>query len=105
MYKRLKDSFYSGLEKIKWFSSLVSDRLSVELTVIKLLYQSDQMEKKKDDLMRAIGLRVFEMKNSTDRQILKDRIIEEALAEIERISLEIEQTKKKASDISKIEEQ
>lgn len=104
MLKKIKDSFDGGVEKIKWFSSLLSDRVKVELSVMKLLYQSDQLERRKEDLMRAIGRRVLEMKEHPDRQILKDRIIADALAEIEQIINEIELTRKRASDISKIEE-
>jgi hypothetical protein len=104
MLKRVKDSFERGVEKIKWFSSLVSDRVRVELSVIKLLYQTDQMERKKEALMKTIGQRVLELKDYPDRQILKDGIIADALAEIEKITIEIEQTREKASDISRVEE-
>lgn len=104
MLKRLKDNFESGLEKIKWFSSLLSERLKIEISVMKLLHQSGQMEKKRDDLMKAVGRRVYELKEHSDRQILKDPLITEALSEIEKIDTEIESTKKKASEISKIEE-
>jgi len=104
MLKRIKDSFDRGVERIKWFSSLLSDRVKVEVSVIKLLYQSDQMEKRKEYVLRTIGRRVHELKDYPDRQILKDTIIAEALAEIEQITSEIEQTRKKASEISKTEE-
>ena len=104
MLKKIKDSFDSGVDKIKWFSSLLSDRVKVEVSVMKLLYQSDQMGKRKEDVLRTIGRRVHELKEYPDRQILKDTVIADALAEIEQITSEIEQTRKKASEISKIEE-
>jgi hypothetical protein len=104
MLRRIKDNFDSGVEKIKWLSSLLSDRLKIEFSVMKLLYQSEQMEKKKEDLLKTIGRRVLELKEHTDRQVLNDRVVTEALAEIEEINREIESTRKKASEISKIEE-
>ena len=104
MVRRIKESFQNGIAKLKWFASLLSDRLKVELSVIKLLHQSSQMEKRKDDLMREIGQRVFELKEYSDRQILTDAAVAAALAEIEHITLEIEQIRKRASEISKIEE-
>jgi hypothetical protein len=100
MFKRLKDNFDSGIEKIKWFSSLLSDRVKIEYFVMKLLYQSEQMGKKRDELIKTIGLRVYELKGYPDRQILKDRVIIEALNEIEKINNEINETKKKASELS-----
>jgi hypothetical protein len=100
MFRRLKSNFDSGVERIKWFSSIFSDRLKIEFSVIKLLYHSTQMEQKRDDLMKKIGQRVYELKEQSDRQVMKDRIILETFSEIERINNEIESTKKKASEIS-----
>lgn len=104
MLKRLKENFEAGIEKIKWFSSLLSERLKIEISLMRLLHQCEQMERKKDELMRTIGKRVNELKEQTDPQILKDRLVTEALSEIAKINEEIESTRKKASDISKIEE-
>lgn len=104
MLKRIKDSFENGVEKIKWASSLLSERVKIELSIMKLLYETDQLEKKKEDLMKTIGRRVAELKEYPDRQILKDSIVADALSEIEKITTEIDQTRKRASDISRIEE-
>ncbi len=104
MLKRIRESFDNGVEKIKWVSSVVADRARVELSVIKLLYETDKLEKRKNELMRQIGQRVFELKEYPDRHILRDSVITGALAEIDQIATEIEMTKKKASEISKLEE-
>ena len=100
MWTRIKRNFESGLDKVKWLASLLSDRAKIEMSVMKLLYESDQMEKRRDELMKIIGKRVFELKDSSERHILKDRVISESVSEIEQISGEIETTKKKASEIS-----
>jgi ArsR family metal-binding transcriptional regulator len=71
---------------------------------MRLLYQSEQMEKKKDDLLKAIGGRVHELKENGDMQILKDRDVSEALSEIGKLNAEIESIRKKASEISRVEE-
>lgn len=100
MIKRLRNNFEDGIEKIKWFASLLSDRLKIELSVMKLLHESEQMEKKRDELMKKIGQRVLEMREHADRQVLKDSVIMDTINEIEKINQEIEQTRKKASEIS-----
>jgi hypothetical protein len=100
MWTKIKRNFENGVAKIKWFSSLLSDRAKIEISVMKLLYESDQMEKKRDELLKTIGRRVFELKENSDRHIMKDRVIAESISEIEQISGEIETTKKKASEIS-----
>jgi seryl-tRNA synthetase len=98
--KRLRNNFEEGVEKIKWFASLLSERLKIELSVMKLLHESDRMEKKKGELVRKIGERVLEMREHADRQVLKDSVIVDTMNEIEKINQEIEETRKKAAEIS-----
>lgn len=100
MWRKLKENLDRGIEKIKWFSILLSDRLKIEYSVMKLLYQSEQMKKRRDELMKTIGQRIYELKGHSDGYILKDRVIADALSELEKINSEIESTKKKASEIS-----
>jgi seryl-tRNA synthetase len=98
--KRLRNNFEDGIEKIKWFASLLSDRLKIELSVMKLLHESEQMEKKRDELVKKIGQRVMEMREHAERQVLKDSVIMDTMNQIEKIDQEIEETRKKASEIS-----
>jgi len=102
MWRKLRENFDSGIEKIKWFSMLLSDRIKIEYSVMRLLYQSEQMQKKKDELMKTIGQRVYELKEYSDRSLLKDRIVTDALDELDKINSEIESTRKKASEISSL---
>jgi|YelNatPaOPRAMG01_1025707.scaffolds.fasta_scaffold07597_7 thymidylate synthase ThyX len=103
MWQRIKKNFDSGIKKIKWFSSLISNRLNIEISIIKLLYQSEQLSEKRDELMRIIGKRFYELKDQPEKNILKDRIINESLKEIEAINSKIESTIKKASELSNID--
>jgi predicted transcriptional regulator len=98
--KRLRNNFEDGIEKIKWFASLLSDRLKIELSVMKLLRESEQMEKKRDELVKKIGQRVLEMREHAERQVLKDSVIMDTMNQIEKIDQEIGETRKKASEIS-----
>jgi hypothetical protein len=102
MWKKLRENFDRGIEKIKWFSVLLSDRIKIEYSVMKLLYQSEQMKKKRDELMKTVGERVYELKGHSDRSVLKDQIIADALDELDKINSEIESTRKKASEISSL---
>ncbi len=103
MWKRIKENFDSGLDKVKWFSSLMNERVKIELSLFKLLYQTAEMEKKRAALMKAIGERVFEFRDSSERHILRDPAIVEALRALERLDEEIEDMRRKASEIERIE--
>jgi hypothetical protein len=102
MWKRVKDNLDSGIEKIKWFSSLLNERVKVEISLFKLLSQSKEMEQKKAALMKTIGAKVFELRNRQEKHVLKDPVILEAMNELERLDAEIEDAKKKASEIGRI---
>jgi hypothetical protein len=103
MLKRLKQNLERGIEKIKWFATVLNDRMKIEFSVVKLLYQSEQMEKKRDELMKTIGRRVYELKAGAEKHVFKDRIITDCLNEIDHLEAEIESTKKKASEMSSTE--
>lgn len=103
MWRRVKNNFDSGIEKIKWFSSLLSERLKIEFSIIKLLQDRVKKEKDEAEKMKLIGERVFELRNHSGN-IFKDKVIIESISEIEKLDAEIEDIKKKASEMSKIEE-
>ncbi len=103
MWKRIKDNFDSGVDKVRWFSSLLNERVKVELSLFNLLYQSSEMQKKRAALAKTVGERVYELKNSSERHILRDPVIIEALTAIERLDAEIEDMRKKAAEIEKVE--
>jgi len=103
MWKRVKDNLDSGIERIKWFSSFLNERMKIEVSLFKLLYQSTEMEKKRAELMKTIGEKVFELRNRQEKHVLRDPVILEAMNDVERLDAEIEDTKKKASEIGRIE--
>lgn len=103
MWKRIKNNLDLGIEKIKWFSSLLSERLKIEFSVMKLSNDRAKMEKDRAEKMRVIGERVFEIRKESDRNAFKDKAITDSIAELEKLEAEIEDIKKKTSDISKVE--
>jgi hypothetical protein len=103
MLKKLKENFECGVEKIRWFSSLLSERVKIELALMRLLYQSEQMEKKRSELLKKIGERVYELRDHDEPHILKDNLVAETLIEVRKISEEIESARNKSSEISKFD--
>ncbi|HWR57268.1 MAG TPA: hypothetical protein VN328_00145 [Thermodesulfovibrionales bacterium] len=103
MWKRIKENFDSGVGKVRWFSSLLNERVKIELSLFNLLYQSAEMEKKRAALAKRIGEKVFELRNASEKHILRDPVIIEALKDLERLDTEIEDMRKKASEIEKVE--
>ncbi len=103
MWKRVKDNLDSGLEKVKWFSSLLNERMKIEISLFKLLHQSSEMEKQRGELMKTIGERVFDLRNGPEKQVLRDPVILDAVKALEELNAELDDVRKKASEIEKID--
>ncbi len=101
MLGRIKGDLEEGMKKIKWFASLLSERTRIEITVFKLLYQSEELRKQRDELLRRIGEEVVALKGKhTD--IYTHQEILATLKELELLEPQIRETMEKASDISKM---
>jgi len=103
MWKRVKNNFDSGIARVKWFSSILSERMKIEFSVIKLINDRDKKEKERAEKLKLIGERVFEVKEQQDKNVLKDNVIAGSISEIEKLDSEIEDINKKVSEISKVE--
>ena len=100
--KNVYGNFKNGIGKIKWFATLFSERINIEIAIFKLLYQSDEMAKKREALLKIIGERVIELKGHSEKNIFRDSDIAGALEEIEKLDKNINDLKGKASDISRV---
>lgn len=103
MLKGLSDNFNKGIDRIKWFSTLLSERLRIEVAVIKLLFQSDKMEKRMEELFKIIGQRVVELKGQPEKNVLKDETILHAISQADSLRQQIDELKQKASEISRVD--
>lgn len=100
MFQKLRENFKEGLYRLKWVAIVLSERLKIEIAVIRLLYQSDEMEKSREELLKTIGLRVYELNGNPDKNILRDRTVLAALDEIKKIEKNIDELKQKVSEMS-----
>ncbi|MBF0329258.1 MAG: hypothetical protein HQL10_08865 [Nitrospirae bacterium] len=101
MFAQVKKDLEQGVEKIKWFSSLLSDRVRIELEVFKLLYKSEEMKKQKEDLLKTIGEEVYEHRGQNRNIYARSEIIT-AIKKLEELEPEIKENLEKASAISRI---
>jgi len=102
MWSRLKESFDKGVKKIQWFSSLLSERLRIEISLLRLFGKIEVLEKRRSEIMKSIGEKVFEMRENTPADIYKQKGIMNSLKELEEINKQIEGIKREAEDISSV---
>ncbi len=102
MWSRLKKSFDNGMKKIQWFSSLLSERLRIEISLFKLAGKIEGLEKRKSEIMKSIGEKVFEMRQNPAADIYSQKEIRVSIKELEEVEKQIEEIKNQAEDISSL---
>ena len=102
MLKRIYENFKKGIAKIKWFSTLFSERMNIEVAIFRLLYQSDEMAKKREEHLKTIGERVVAIKEHGEKSVFRDSVVVEALDEIEKIDKNIDDLRHKASELGRV---
>lgn len=100
--KKIIADFRRGLERLRWFSSIFSERLRIEMAVIKLLFESDKVSRTRRELLMTIGERVIDLKSHHDKNILRDSVVSAAVAEIEKLDRQIDDIKTKVSEIGRV---
>jgi len=103
MINKLNKELSTGLEKIKWFVSMVVERIKIEMAIIKILGKSEKYEKQRKETLVTIGERVVELSGRKNPEILEDSDIREALTRLEKLDKEINLLKKEAEDVGTLE--
>ncbi len=101
MLSRIKEDFENGIKKVKWFSELLSERMKIEITIFKLLYKSEELKKKRDELLRQIGEEVYEMRGN-DKNVYGGKEIMAAIRSVELLELEIKEAMEKVAELNKL---
>lgn len=104
MINKVKDSFNTGLMRVKWIATLVAERTKAETSVVKLLYESSKLESKIDNLYRDIGKRVIELKEKGEKEVYQDFIVQQALHEVKDLRDAVKDYGKQAKNINKLPE-
>lgn len=92
-----------GVEKLRWYLSLVIERIKMEFAVVKILGKTEKYERDKRDLLVSIGKRVHELSERKRVNVFEDREIKDSLLKLERLSGEIESLRRKVEEISALE--
>lgn len=92
-----------GVEKLRWYLSLVIERMKMELAVVKILGKTEKYERDKRDLLVSIGKRVHELSERKRANVFEDREIKDTIMKLERLNKEIDSLRRKVEEISALE--
>ena len=103
MLRQISAGMTAGIAKIKWFFSIVAERIKIEIAVVRLLGRSEKYESERKELLVVIGERVNELKSGKQMDVYQDEIIQESLKKLDALEEEISQLRKEAEEISALE--
>ena len=102
MIDKVKKSFSTGMLRVKWIASFLTERTKAETSVAKLLYQKTKIEGRINDLYSDVGKRVRELKEKGEEDVLNDDMVQQALDEILNLQESVDNFKSKADNINKL---
>lgn len=100
MIDNVRKNFAEGVARVRWYASLLGERLRVEVAVIKLMREAADLEARRDSLARDMGLRVFELRERPEIGVYEDRAIREAISEIESIHKRVSELRARTALVS-----
>ncbi|MBF0518967.1 MAG: hypothetical protein HQK92_04510 [Nitrospirae bacterium] len=100
MWSDLKEDLARGIEKIKWVSVFVSDRLKTDIALFKLLEKITELERSKTLLYAEIGEKVYELSAVNPPNVYTHPEISKNLWDVTELDNKIEELKKQASAVS-----
>ena len=103
MLRKFNTELSNSIERLKWFFTVLAERIKVEIAIIKILGKSERFEREKRDILASIGSRVSELRGTKRVNVFEDAYIRDALFKLERLEKEISVLKREAEEISSLE--
>lgn len=98
MIEIIKKDFLQGLKNFKFWATVISERIKIELNVLKLIREMNKLNIKKDELLKSIGKEIY---GSWDRdlEVKENEKISSLVRQIREIEVEIEDKRKKFREL------
>jgi hypothetical protein len=104
MWDKIRRDFDKGFERITWLSSVLSERLKVELSLIRFLGKIRSLEDRKAEIFKDIGMKVFQMSANSEIDVFNHPDVRDGIKEIEDIDAGISGIKKEAEELGSMED-
>ncbi|MEO5358811.1 MAG: hypothetical protein H7843_00020 [Nitrospirota bacterium] len=99
MWNKIKRDFERGIDRLQWFAAIVTERLTIELSFIKILAKIEALEKEKEELYKSIGKNAYDLSFNRTTDLFNHHKVQQAIREISSIERNIEELKKEAGEI------
>lgn len=101
MIETIKRDFLQGLKTFKFWASVFSERVKVEINVIKLIGELNRLSEKRDALLKMVGKEIYDswgtLIDMKDNEKFADLI-----KQIREVEIEIEDRKRKLNELQDV---
>ncbi len=97
----IKRDFLKGWKNFKFWAQTLSDRLKREINILRLLLELNKLNEERDKVLIELGTKVY--KSGKTSLELSDEEFLPLLRKLKEIDSEIENNKKKISDLGSID--
>ncbi|MCS7215091.1 MAG: hypothetical protein RMI30_03910 [Thermodesulfovibrio sp.] len=101
MIDLIKKDFLQGLKTFKFWATVISERVKIELNAIKLIGEINKLNQKKGELLESIGKQIY-ISWERDLEIRENEKISSLIRQIREIEIELEDKRKKLSELEEI---
>ncbi|MCS7163813.1 MAG: Vsp/OspC family lipoprotein [Thermodesulfovibrio sp.] len=98
MFEIIKKDFLEGLKNFKFWASVISERIKIEINVLKLIKEINQLNLRRDELLKSIGKEVLDSWDR-DLEIKENGKIISLIRQIRELETQLESEKKKLREL------
>jgi len=98
MLEIIKRDFLQGLKTFKFWATVISERIKIEINVLKLIREMNRLNLKKDELLKSIGKEIYDSWDR-DLEVKENEKISSFVRQIREIEIEIEDKRKKFKEL------
>lgn len=87
-----------GLKTFKFWATVISERIKIEINVLKLIREMNKLNLKKDELLKSIGKEIYDSWDR-DLEVKENEKISSLVRQIREIEIEIEDKRNKFKEL------
>ncbi|MEN2994089.1 MAG: hypothetical protein ABDH19_01915 [Thermodesulfovibrio sp.] len=98
MFEIIKRDFLEGVKNFKFWASVISERIKIEINVLQLIKKINQLNLRRDELLKSIGKEVLNLWDR-DLEIKENEKIISLIRQIRELESQLESEKKKLKEL------
>ncbi|MBI5199075.1 MAG: hypothetical protein HZA09_03560 [Nitrospirae bacterium] len=100
LWDKIRKNAEEGIESIKKGATILAERARIEVSLAKILFEREKVEKRIKTLYQKIGEKIYTLTAKKERHILKDKEIADALEELVRLKEDLNKLERESRLIS-----